>query len=177
MRASASLAVIACLVMNAPLAGPALAQQTAKPGAPVVQQPKPTGPSVRQPTAPVTTARLCGAGVKDCDGDNEDGIPFGGLDCDDNDNTRSPRKTEIADFNGKDEDCDATIFGFRDFDKDGEIDAKVYNTGSDGKRYGGTDCDDAANYIRTLAQELPNGLDDNCDGAVDNLRGAWFNPK
>ena len=52
------------------------------------------------------------------------------------------------------------------------IDQRVFNHG--GVR--GTDCDDTRRWIHPGAVELPNKIDDDCDGEVDNLVGEWWSP-
>ena len=128
-------------------------------------------PAAAQPAAPA-----CGG--DDCDGDGHRSIARGGDDCDDNNAQRYPGNAEVADA-GRDQDCDARTFGFRDVDHDGYVDQNVYNTDFiDGHevRYGGDDCDDNQAQIRPDAQELPNHIDDNCDGIADNLLGDWYMP-
>ena len=42
------------------------------------------------------------------------------------------------------------------------------------------DCNDEGRVGRQInpnAQELPNGIDDNCDGEIDNLIGTWRTPR
>lgn len=120
------------------------------------------------PLAPAT------CGHPDCDGDGHVSGASGGDDCDDNDPRRYPGNNEVAD--NKDDDCDAATFGFRDEDNDGAVAWDVYNTAANGQRYGGDDCDDRQAQIRPTAQELPNHIDDNCNGLVDDLLGTWYTP-
>ena len=125
--------------------------------------------------SPVQAAPLCG-NLDDCDGDGAKGIPRGGDDCDDNDRDRFPGNTEVADSRGHDEDCDHTTFGQMDADGDHFVANYAYNTGPDGREYRGDDCDDRHAYINPHAQELPNRLDDDCNGYVDDLAGIWWTP-
>ena len=98
----------------------------------------------------------------DADGDGHDATECGGDDCDDGDPNVSPSATELCDAEGVDEDCDPSTVGERDADGDGFADAMCCN----GDRCGG-DCDDAIASVRPGASEVCNGLDDDCDGAVD----------
>lgn len=123
----------------------------------------------------------CVAPPDDCDGDGHASIARGGDDCDDQDPRRYPGNVEIA--NDRDEDCDPTTIAGRDGDRDGDgfIDARVCNPDfSPSARRGaticGTDCDDSQRWRHPGAAELPNGLDDDCDGEVDNLIGDWWSP-
>jgi hypothetical protein len=103
----------------------------------------------------------------DADRDGHNATASGGDDCDDSDASRYPGATEIA--NTRDEDCNPTTIGTRDADGDGFTSYLVSNPGG----VNGLDCNDAEAGINRLAQELPNGIDDNCDGHVDNLLGTW----
>ena len=148
-------------------------------GKPVVQE-------VRRlpPVAPVTvvaplkpgTAQAEAAQPKippgtDADGDGAVDVRVGGTDCNDQDGRVYPGATEIP--NDRDEDCDPATIGELDQDRDGFTDARVSNPGG----ASGIDCDDNQAGINPNAQELPNRLDDNCDGIVDNLLGTWWTPR
>jgi hypothetical protein len=98
----------------------------------------------------------------DADGDGEAAIACGGADCDDSDPDVRPGATEVCDLEGIDEDCDPTTVGERDADGDGAIDFACCN----GERCG-TDCDDAIASVAPGATEVCNGVDDDCDGSVD----------
>ncbi len=96
-------------------------------------------------------------------------------DCDDADASRHPGADEYC--NGEDDDCDGTI------DEDTAVDAPSWYPDDDGDGYGdpdravvaceapsgyladGSDCDDADLAIHPGADELWNGMDDDCDGA------------
>lgn len=108
--------------------------------------------------------RTCGecALAPDADGDGFDGIACGGADCDDNDPNRYPGNTEVCDPDDYDEDCDRTTFGERDVDGDGYIDSACCNDGRCGR-----DCDDLRRETNPMSQEICNGLDDDCNGDVD----------
>jgi hypothetical protein len=134
-------------------------------------------PPILRPTPPIQPpARLCPANQRDCDGDGSNATRHGGDDCDDGDANRYPGAPEVADFNGHDEDCDPQTFGQRDADGDGEFDARAYNTDASGRRIGGADCNDTDRRVRSSAQELPNRVDDDCNGHVDDLLGTWYTP-
>ena len=98
-------------------------------------------------------------------------------DCDDNNSIYSPGATEIC--NGSDDDCDG------DIDEEGALFGDTYYIDADADGYGASsqsilscaplpgyalssdDCDDSNNTINSGATELCNGLDDNCDGDID----------
>ncbi len=170
MRVSSSLALLSCLMLGAT---PSVAAQVQ--ANPQIQQPA-QRPLVRPAPQIQGEIRGCPASNTDCDGDGVKSIRAGGNDCDDNDNTRWPGNIEIA-TGGKDEDCDPLTFGEYDRDGDGEFDARNFNTDSAGRRHGGTDCDDTRKAVRSTAQELPNKIDDDCNGYIDDLLGEWFTPK
>jgi len=96
------------------------------------------------------------------------------LDCDDADPARSPSAMELC--NGIDDDCDGAIDDslvfawWRDFDGDGFGDAAVpLATCAPPAGYvaNALDCDDTNNAVKPGALELCNGIDDNCNGAID----------
>jgi len=95
-------------------------------------------------------------------------------DCDDNDPAVRPDATEIC--NGIDDDCDELTdedVGF-EFFADGDADgfgagaAVVECEAPEGYADNDDDCDDADPAVNPDADEICNGLDDDCDGAVDN---------
>lgn len=75
-------------------------------------------------------------------------------DCDDNDDSVFPGATETP-YDGIDQDCDG--FDLVDVDVDG-FDSTVA---------GGLDCDDNNTSINPGVTEEDNGVDDNCDGVID----------
>jgi hypothetical protein len=98
-------------------------------------------------------------------------------DCDDGDAAVNPAATEIC--NGVDDDCDG------DSDEDDAADAATWYADSDGDGYGDaavttaacsepsgflsddTDCDDTDAGVNPGADESCNGIDDDCDGTID----------
>ena len=98
-------------------------------------------------------------------------------DCDDSDAAVSPDGTELC--NGVDDDCDGSV------DEDDATDAATWYADTDGDGYGdvasadtacaapsgyvgdATDCDDGDAGINPAAAEACNGVDDDCDGTVD----------
>ena len=106
--------------------------------------------------------------------DDSDGVAF---DCDDGEPASNPGHDEICD--GLDNDCDATI------DEDDAVDAPTWYRDDDGDGYGtpkstmiqcdepsgfGPDsgeCDDSDAAINPGADELCDGIDNDCDGDTD----------
>ena len=98
--------------------------------------------------------------------------------CDDTDAGVNPSATESC--NGVDDDCDGTVDG------DDAVDAATWYTDADGDGYGDagsssvacdrpagsladdSDCDDTAAGVNPGAVETCNGVDDDCDGTVDD---------
>ncbi len=98
----------------------------------------------------------------DADGDGDPSRACGGADCDDFDRSRSSELTEVCDPSNIDEDCDESTFGDRDADEDGVVDALCCNGDLCGE-----DCDDSDASVRPGATEACNGVDDDCDGSID----------
>jgi hypothetical protein len=91
----------------------------------------------------------------DFDGDDEPSVAAGGLDCDDFNNRRSPRRTEQADADDLDEDCSPVTFGVVDADGDGAPSVGACNVGITGTGldrtavwYCGSDCNDTLAAIK-----------------------------
>ncbi len=98
-------------------------------------------------------------------------------DCDDTSGDVSPAATELC--NGIDDDCDGST------DEDSAADAGTWYADADGDGHGdaasssvaceapagsvadATDCDDTSSDVSPSATELCNGVDDNCDGNID----------
>jgi len=99
-------------------------------------------------------------------------------DCDDADAAVNPAGTEAC--NGVDDDCDGSV------DEASAVDAATWYADVDGDGYGdassatsacsppsgyvadATDCDDADGAVNPVATELCNGVDDDCDGSIDD---------
>jgi len=112
----------------------------------------------------------------DSDGDGYEDLDCGGDDCDDNDASVHPGATEYCD--GVDNDCDSEI------DEDA-VDMTWFYDDDDGDTYGdpadrrlscdaptgyvtnNDDCDDRDPDIHPGATEHCNGIDDNCNGYID----------
>ncbi len=110
-------------------------------------------------------------------------------DCDDSDATAYPGATEVCD--GVDNDCDGDVDGgavdpstwYADADGDGYGDASISTTDCDapsGYVADATDCDDADAAVNPDAQETCDGIDNDCDGLVDDDdsdfvgAGTWY---
>ncbi|MDQ3035917.1 MAG: MopE-related protein, partial [Myxococcota bacterium] len=100
-----------------------------------------------------------------------DGYSTRSSDCNDADRMINPLSTERC--NGVDDDCngrpDAPGTGpgdTEDDDGDGYADRVC----------GGDDCDDASASVNRMAQEICNGIDDDCDGIVDgaDADARWY---
>ncbi|MFH1463365.1 MAG: putative metal-binding motif-containing protein [Pseudomonadota bacterium] len=107
-------------------------------------------------------------------------------DCDDAVATVYPGADDHC--NGVDDDCDGIV------DEDDAVDAPTWYADADGDAYGdpgvtaiqcsqpsgyvadGTDCDDSAATVYPGATEYCNGVDDDCDGAVDEDAVDWVHP-
>ena len=95
-------------------------------------------------------------------------------DCDDEDPDRNPDAIEVC--NGEDEDCDGEIddavggLWYADADGDGFGDPAQESQSceaGDGTVADATDCDDTDAEVNVAADELCNGIDDDCDGTTD----------
>ncbi len=124
-------------------------------------------------------------GTQSCDGSS--GTVADSTDCDDGDATVHPGADEICD--DADQDCDGTV-------DEGAVDAPSWYGDADGDGYGdpatvtrdcdqpsntvddGTDCDDSSADAHPGGIEACDGLDNDCDGFVDEdeARGAstWY---
>jgi hypothetical protein len=116
--------------------------------------------------------RRCVNRALDADGDgiaaasclDARGVPLG-ADCDDASAGVYPGAPEVCDPAGVDEDCDPATHGGRDGDGDGFEDAACCNGSGPGAC--GTDCNDAVRGAHPDATEVCNGIDDDCDGMID----------
>jgi hypothetical protein len=108
----------------------------------------------------------------DDDGDGHAALACGGDDCDDADPLRHPGNAELCD--SVDQDCDVTTLG-PDADGDG-ADAPACCDSSSGLMRCGTDCDDTTRDVGPLVREACNGVDDDCDGMIDNTHCSPCDP-
>ncbi|MBN1655311.1 MAG: hypothetical protein JXA30_16210 [Deltaproteobacteria bacterium] len=106
--------------------------------------------------------------VRDADNDGHEAIEQGGDDCDDEDGNRYPGNREVCDADHHDEDCDPTTFGALDIDGDGYLNASCCNLDEDENLICGDDCDDANGQAYPGAEELCDGLDNDCNGLFDH---------
>ncbi|MFH1464050.1 MAG: putative metal-binding motif-containing protein [Pseudomonadota bacterium] len=104
-----------------------------------------------------------------------DGYADNADDCDDHDDAIYPGAREVCD--GEDNDCDGTIdegamtTWYADHDRDGYGDDGTTQEACDrptGYVAEGGDCDDDDASVNPGATERCNGIDDDCDGRVDN---------
>lgn len=107
----------------------------------------------------------CEVECPDVDGDGQEDAACGGMDCDDSDPNVFLGAPEVCDAAGIDEDCDPTTVGI-DADGDGFPSTRCCN-GPPGAQRCGEDCDDARASANPDAPEVCNGLDDDCDGSLD----------
>jgi alpha-tubulin suppressor-like RCC1 family protein len=142
------------------------------------------------------TADRCMTTCADADGDGHMASSCGGDDCDDADPHTFPGNTEVCAFDATtmmridpthDEDCNAMTYANGtaadgDHDGDGFVDATCLNRDTNGNTFRGNDCADlapvmamtpftgttpAANVHPTEAESC-NGVDDDCNGMIDD---------
>ena len=94
----------------------------------------------------------------DADADGFASVASGGDDCDDADAAIKPGGLEVW-YDGVDSNC----AGDDDYDRDGD--------GVDSIDYGGEDCDDGS--VDIPRTETWNGMDDDCDGCVDEVEARF----
>ncbi len=81
-------------------------------------------------------------------------------DCDDNDESVNPNQSEVA-YNGVDDDCDASTL-------DDDLDGDGYpTTAPEDAEVSGLDCDDENPDINPNAEEVCDGIDNDCDTQTD----------
>lgn len=121
----------------------------ADPGAPIVLYPDLDGDTFGDPDAAISA---CFA---------PDGYVLDAGDCDDGDASVYPGAVEVP-YDGIDQDCLAG--DLEDMDQDGY----------DAINVGGDDCNDQALDIHPGALEQCDGLDNDCDGVVDEAQGTYY---
>ena len=111
--------------------------------------------------------------------DEPPGYVSDGSDCDDGDDHQYPGADEFC--NNEDDDCDGTVdedeavdasTWYEDFDGDGFGNAHVIDVECDpppGHVADDTDCADADPMVHPGAEEICNGIDDDCDALTDEL--------
>ena len=121
-------------------------------------------------------------GVDDESDADGDGFSVEEGDCDDADSGVSPTGEEVC--NGIDDNCDGevdeevTTTAWLDTDGDGfgdpETESEVCEVPAGSVQNGG-DCDDSNSAISPSAEEICNGVDDDCDGDIDDgLMTTWY---
>lgn len=98
----------------------------------------------------------CSTGSGDLYDQDGDGYSVCGTDCDDSDAGVHPGATEVCD--GVDQDCNGTV----------DESTECYDDDGDGFTESDGDCNDADASVHPGAiEDFENGIDDDCDGAVD----------
>lgn len=103
----------------------------------------------------------CDDSCVDADQDGHGNVFCGGDDCDDADPERFPGNFEVCD--DVDNDCDPLTVGDVDEDEDGSVDSACCNGSECGR-----DCDDSRANVSRLAPEVCDGIDNDCDGLIDD---------
>jgi MYXO-CTERM domain-containing protein len=106
------------------------------------------------------------------------GYVYNDSDCDDKDKNDYPGAAETV-ANGDDEDCDGVDACYLDSDKDKYGSGAIIDTGDldctdTGESSVSTDCDDGSATVYPGATETCNGVDDDCDGSVDEGLGSTY---
>jgi hypothetical protein len=122
------------------------------------------------------------ASVATADCDAPAGYLADATDCDDTDAAVNPGEIETC--NAVDDDCDGTVDDgvtttwYTDVDRDsyGDLSSPTAACGASvGIVADSTDCDDTSATVHPRATETCNGIDDDCDGTVDDGVGStWY---
>ncbi len=104
-----------------------------------------------------------GADLTDVDGDGFDAALAGGDDCLDNDPNSHPGVQEVCD--GIDNDCNGAVD--EGFDADGIGGADCTDDDGDGESEEEGDCNDDNPAVALIFTEVCDGIDNDCNGAVD----------
>ena len=113
--------------------------------------------------------------------DQPAGFVSDNTDCDDTDHDINPGKAEVCE-DGIDNDCDGDIdegcqTWYRDDDSDTygtDTDATVTVSDPGGYTNRDGDCDDTDASINPAAKEICDGVDNDCDGIVDERCTVWY---
>jgi len=106
---------------------------------------------------------------------DEDGVPAYD-DCDERNSRIRTGAVEVSDPAGDDEDCDPLTFSQMgwpdDRDGDGFVDMRIFQIARNGDGtplaiIRGADCNDDERTQHPLATEVPDGIDNDCDGQTD----------
>ncbi len=102
----------------------------------------------------------------DADNDGYDDANAGGDDCNDADPAVNPGATELC-TDGIDNNCDGLTDTQDSVTCPVVVDNDADNDGYDDANAGGDDCNDASPAVNPGAVEICDGLDNNCDGQID----------
>ncbi|MBX3248553.1 MAG: putative metal-binding motif-containing protein [Myxococcales bacterium] len=113
--------------------------------------------------------RRCDNACEDADGDGYPNVRCGGSDCDDANPLINPGAVEVCDPDHVDEDCNPLTFAGPEGDRDGDgfISSACCNLQPSGALLCGDDCNDDDRLINPAALELCDGIDNNCNGSID----------
>ena len=138
-------------------------------------------------TPPCSATQTCdeamGRCLSDCDTNpdvDDDGhraINCAGDDCDDNDPLVHEGAVEMCDADGRDEDCRPnTLAGPAQTDRDGDgyVSTMCCNVQMTGALLCGIDCDDDERAANPGQPEVCDGIDNDCDGMIDEHVRATF---
>lgn len=120
-----------------------------------------------------------GVDLKDVDQDGFDG-GSSGSDCDDAQASVSPAAIEIC--NSKDDDCDGAVdessgtvlYADADADGYGDVNSPLSDCGTQSAALNAGDCNDSLATIHPEAPEQCDGIDNDCDGSLDEDAGTLY---